>query len=149
MYLIRKFVAMTEHIAIMSHRTVLDKILSGQKTIESRFSRVKTVPFGQLNAGDVIYFKVSGGPILGKARVKAVEEYDNLTPQVIEQLADKYQKQLALSEDYLARKLESKFASLIFLEDIETCEPWNYKQGGRSGWIISAPGESLYKNGSE
>jgi hypothetical protein len=132
---------MTNHIAILSHKSVLDKILSGEKTIESRFSRVKSVPFGQISAGDVVYFKLSGGPVLGRARIARVEEYDNLTPRLIEELANRYQQELALSVDFLARKMESKFASLLFLEGVEHCEPWNYKQEGRSGWIVLSHSE--------
>ncbi len=127
---------MTNHIAIMSHKSLLDKILAGEKTIESRFSRVKSAPFGQIAAGDQVYFKLSGGPVLGHARVARVEEYDNLTPPRIVDLAKKYRQELALSEDFLARKMESKFASLLFLEEAATSEPWTYKQGGRSGWIV-------------
>jgi ASC-1-like (ASCH) protein len=129
---------MTSHIAIMSHRSLLDKIFAGEKTIESRFSRVKSPPFGQITAGDKVYFKLSGGPVVGYARVAQVEEFENLTPQQIENLTTKYRGELALSEDFLARKMESKFASLLFLEDVAACEPWNYKQEGRSGWIILA-----------
>lgn len=133
---------MTSHIAIMSHRSLLDKIVAGEKTIESRFSRVKSPPFGQIKAGDKVYFKLSGGPVLGYARVAQVEEFENLTPQQIEDLAAKYRDGLALSEDFLARKMESKYASLLFLEDVSACEPWTFKQDGRSGWII------LDQNGS-
>ncbi|MBN9389776.1 MAG: ASCH domain-containing protein [Chloroflexi bacterium] len=127
---------MTSHIAIMSHRSLLDKIFAGEKTIESRFSRVKSPPFGQITAGDKVYFKLSGGPVLGYARVAQVEEFENLTPQQIEDLTTKYRAELALSEDFLARKMESKFASLLFLEDVTTSEPWTFKQEGRSGWIV-------------
>lgn len=129
-----------EHIAILSHKTVLEKILAGQKTIETRFSRLKSLPFGQVQAGDVIYFKLSGGLVLARAVVARVEEFDDLTPSRIQELARRYEKELAISEDFLARKLESKYASLIFLEKVEACEPWQYKQGGRAGWIILPPG---------
>jgi hypothetical protein len=127
---------MREHIAILSHKSVLDKILSGEKTVESRFSRVKGLPFGSISAGDIVYFKLSGGQVLGKAKVAAIEEHENLNPRRIEELAQRYSHELAISEDFLARKLESKFATLIFLAEVETCDPWNYKQDGRSGWII-------------
>lgn len=133
---------MTSHIAILSHKSVLDKILSGEKTIESRFSRVKSVPFGQIAAGDLVYFKLSGGPVLGRATIGRVEEFDNLTPRQIDELAKHYRTELALSEDFLARKMESKYASLLFLEGVEATTPWNYKQDGRSGWIVLSPAEA-------
>ncbi len=132
---------MAEHIAILSHKSVLDKILGGEKTVESRFSRVKSLPYGQVIAGDTIYFKLSGGPVLGRARVAAIQEYENLNPRRIEELARQYERELAISVDFLARKLESKFASLIFLEQIEPCEPFSFKQEGRSGWIVLPPGD--------
>src|SRR5437764_10549230 len=103
---------MTSHMAILTHKSVVDKILSGEKTIESRFSRVKSVPFGQIIAGDLVYFKLSGGPVMGYARISRVEEFDNLTPRLIDDLAKRYREELALSEDFLARKMETKFASL-------------------------------------
>lgn len=133
---------MTEHIAILSHKSVLDKILSGEKTVESRFSRVKGVPFGQISAGDTVYFKLSGGPVLGKAKVAAVEEHENLNPRRIEELARQYVRELAISVDFLARKLESRFATLIFLDEVGACDPWTYKQEGRSGWIILPDNEA-------
>ncbi|MEI6044449.1 MAG: ASCH domain-containing protein [Chloroflexota bacterium] len=132
-----------EHIAILSHRSVLEKILSGKKTIESRFSRLKSLPFGQVGECDVIYFKLSGGPIMGKAQVAKVEEYENLTPGLVSGLAKRYQSELAISEDFLVRKLESRFATLIFLKQVEQCEPWGYKQEGRAGWIVLPPGTEL------
>src|SRR4051812_44681106 len=133
---------MTSHIAILSHKSVLDKILSGEKTIESRFSRVKSVPFGQIAAGDFVYFKLSGGPVMGYATIARVGEDDNLTPRQIDDLARRYHQELALSEDFLVRKMESKFASLLFLQGVEASEPWNYKQEGRSGWIVLSHDEA-------
>ncbi len=138
-----------EHIAILSHKSVLDKILAGQKTVESRFSRLKSLPFGQVKAGDVVYFKLSGGPVLGKACIAKVEEYENLTPILVSELARRYATELAISEDFLARKLESKYASLIFLEQVEQCEPWNYKQEGRAGWIVLPAGTILAISNSD
>ncbi|HEX2915890.1 MAG TPA: ASCH domain-containing protein [Chloroflexia bacterium] len=132
---------MAEHIAILSHKSVLEKILSGEKTIESRFSRVKSLPYGQVSPGDIVYFKLSGGPVLGFARVANVEEYEDLTPARVEALGKRYGHELALSQDFLTRKLESKYVSFIFLEDVQPCSPWNYKQEGRSGWIILPPEE--------
>jgi hypothetical protein len=132
---------MIEHIAILSHKSVLEKILRGEKTVESRFSRVKSLPYGLVSKGDIIYFKLSGGQVLGRARVAAVQEYDSLNPQRIQELAQQYRRELAISVDFLARKLESKFATLIFLEQVEPCKPWTYKQEGRSGWIVLTSGE--------
>ncbi|KKQ35404.1 MAG: hypothetical protein US51_C0006G0001, partial [Microgenomates group bacterium GW2011_GWA2_37_6] len=42
-----------------------EKILTGKKTIESRFSKNKIAPYGVVSAGDLVYMKLSGGAIIG------------------------------------------------------------------------------------
>lgn len=52
------------HIAIMNGPwNLIPKILSGEKTIESRWYRTRRAPWGGIRAGDTVYFKDSGpGP---------------------------------------------------------------------------------------
>ena len=54
-----------------------EKILTGKKTIESRFSKNKIAPYGVVSAGDLVYMKLSGGAIIGQFRVKKVIYYDD------------------------------------------------------------------------
>lgn len=41
-----------------------ESILSGKKTIESRFSHRRDPPFGQISVGDLVYIKPSGKDII-------------------------------------------------------------------------------------
>ena len=60
-----------EHLAIMRKSWGLtQKILTGQKKIESRWYKNKYRPWNQIQKGDVIYFKDSGEPVTIKATVK-------------------------------------------------------------------------------
>jgi ASC-1-like (ASCH) protein len=54
--------------------SLLPKILSGEKTIESRWYKTKRAPWGRIFPEDTIYFKNSGEPIMVKAAVEKVEE---------------------------------------------------------------------------
>ena len=64
-----------KHLAIFKEQGA-EKILSGQKTIESRFARRRIAPFGLVSSGDLVYIKPSGKDIIGQFRVKKVIFFD-------------------------------------------------------------------------
>jgi len=51
---------------------LLPKILTGEKTIESRWYKNKCSPWGKIKRGDVVYFKNSGEPVTIKAEVSKI-----------------------------------------------------------------------------
>ena len=69
-------------------------ILTGKKTIESRFSRRKDPPFGQISTGDLVYIKQSGKDIIGQFRVKKVIFYDGLTPDDVSEIEERFGKKI-------------------------------------------------------
>ena len=70
------------------------KILSGEKTIESRWYKNKSTPWDRINVGDTIYFKDSGEPVKLKAKVWKVLQYNNLNTAKIYKLSKKYRKEI-------------------------------------------------------
>lgn len=65
-----------EHLAIMKKSWKLtEKILSGEKKIESRWYKSKRVPFGRISAGETVYFKDGGEPVTIKAEVEKVLQF--------------------------------------------------------------------------
>lgn len=71
-----------EHLAIMRKSWELtDKILNGQKKIESRWYSVRYKPWGAIKKGETVYFKDSGGPVKIKAEVSRVIQFNSLTPK--------------------------------------------------------------------
>ena len=65
-----------EHLAIMRKSWGLtDKILTGQKKIESRWYSVKYKPWDSIKEGETVYFKDSGGPVRIKAEVARVMQF--------------------------------------------------------------------------
>ena len=66
-----------DHVAIMNKKMgLIDKVLDGRKTIESRWYKNRTAPWGKIKKGDTIYFKDSGGPIRARAEVKKVKFFE-------------------------------------------------------------------------
>lgn len=127
---------MKKHIAIFVGGAI-GKIFSGEKTMESRFSLHKVLPYGEVSKDDIIFLKKSAGDIVGQVFVDNVLYYDNLKPQTIEILKKEYQKELATDEDYWQKKSKSRFATLIFLKKPEKfLSPMKYKKRDRRGWVV-------------
>ncbi|TSC94694.1 MAG: hypothetical protein Athens101428_209 [Candidatus Berkelbacteria bacterium Athens1014_28] len=127
---------MRRHIAIFVGNAT-QKILAGEKTMESRFSLHKVLPYSEVAKDDIIFLKKSGGDIVGQAVVDNVLYYDNLKPQTVEILKKEYDKELATSEEYWQKKAKSRFATLIFLKKPEKfLSPMKYKKKDRRPWVV-------------
>lgn len=81
----------------------LTAMINGQKTIESRFSKNKIIPYQQINKNDIILIKKSGGPIIGYFTILKVLFF-NLKETSIEELKEKYQKELCVQENFWQEK---------------------------------------------
>src|SRR5579864_5963670 len=105
---------MGKHLAIFQ-QPYIDWILAGQKTIESRFSLNRVLPYGVVKAGDIVVMKESGGKVLGEFCVAHVNFYSNLTTQTALELMQKFKTQLCLDDGFIQRKKESRFATLMYV----------------------------------
>ncbi len=133
---------MRKHLAIM-HRPVIEAILSGRKTIESRFSKHRIPPFGQVSVGDLIYMKQPGEEIVGQFRVKKVYSYEGLTKGDIKQIQEQFGQNIDSgieSDDhkYWYSKQDSNFCTLIFISNAERfiTSPIRVKKSDQRGWMI-------------
>ena len=71
-----------DHIAILKKSWgLLEKVLSGEKTIESRWYKTKHIPWNRIRAGDTLYFQNAGEPVYVKSKVKKVIQIAHLTPE--------------------------------------------------------------------
>lgn len=62
-----------DHVAIMKKSWgLIPKILSGEKTIESRWYQTKRAPWDRVRVGEKIFFKNAGEPVTAQARVSEV-----------------------------------------------------------------------------
>lgn len=101
----------------------IDDILSGKKTIESRWSKNKSAPWGKVHPNDVIYFKQSGGMVLAKTEVEKVIGIENLDQKAVRWIARKY----GLKEEWGKDK---KYCTLIFLKNPKKFSPFRINKSG-------------------
>ena len=70
------------HLAILDKkRKLMDKIISGEKSIESRWYKLKKTQWGMIQIGDTIYFKDSGDPVTVQATVEKALFFSDLTKE--------------------------------------------------------------------
>ncbi len=132
-----------QHIAILSKkRKLLDKIISGEKTIESRWYKSKTAPWNRIKSGEVVYFKDSGDPVKVKAEVDKVLFFEDLDLEKVKEIVNDYGDKIALSknkDDQFWKYLNNrKYCILIFLKNVHEIEPFNINKKGfglMSAWI--------------
>lgn len=132
-----------QHVAIMRQEWhFVDKILSGKKTIESRWYMYRVMPWGKITVGDTIYFKETGKPVTAKARVQKVLSYENLTPNKVSEILTRYGAQIGIEKnvqkDFLKHFRTKKYCLLVFLADPKGVKPFDIDKkgfGAMSAWI--------------
>lgn len=132
-----------EHLAIMKKSWGLTrKILTGEKTIESRWYKVRYPPWDRINPGEVVYFKDTGEPVRIRAEVERVMKFSGLTPRAVRDILDKYGREDGLGTDDIPGYLEifkgKRYCMLIFLKNPREVEPFDIDKtgyGAMSAWI--------------
>lgn len=85
------------HVAIMNKSwRLIPKILSGEKTIESRWYQTKRSPWDRIQQGDTVFFKNSGELIIAQAEVSQVMQFELEDVEDAEQIIKKYGKEICL-----------------------------------------------------
>jgi len=138
----RDYLMAQYHLAILK-KPYLNAIVSGQKRIESRFTKTKCPPFGRVWPGDKIFLKESSGSVSAIATVTAVKSFKDLTPDRIIQLKAQYNHDINGTDDIWRTKMDCRFGVLIWLKDVEPIEPvWINKKDWRA-WVVLTEKENF------
>jgi len=106
------------HVAILK-REYLRMLLAGQKTVESRLSKVRCPPFGLVKTGERLFFKASGGPFMATAVADKVHDYADQSPEDIDRLYQQWNPAVCGPEDYWRDRRDRPFATMIRLRSVE------------------------------
>lgn len=119
-----------------------EKILNGQKKIESRWYVAKYAPRDRIKKGEVVYFKDSGDPVSVKAEVKKVIQFLDLTPNKVKEILAKYGDNDGIEKDkipeFFTRFKNKKYCLLIFLKNSRKIKPFDINKKGfgvMAAWI--------------
>lgn len=121
------------HLAIFTEPW-LTYLLNGKKTIESRISKHKIAPYNKIEKDDIVFVKKSGGDILAYFTIKEILFID-LKDVNISEIKHKYNDRLCVDEKFWISKKDSKYATLIFINDLVKLQPFHINKKGMQTWI--------------
>lgn len=121
------------HLAIFAE-PFLTLVLNGVKTTESRFSRNRCAPFGEVFDGDIILLKEVGGPICGLALAKRTEYFD-LYVEPLDRIRDRYGEAICADAEFWEGRRDAAFATLIELGEPTSIGPLSCDKRDRRGWV--------------
>lgn len=117
---------------------VLDKILTGRKTMVVRGAAGRKIPHSRVAEGETLYFMEKGTPaIRACATVKSVQNYVKLTEDEIGETLARNQDKLCLTEKQTER-WHKKCLCLVEFSDVKELEPplaFDH-QGNMDDWLI-------------
>lgn len=121
------------HLAIFAE-PFLSKVLSGEKTMESRFSRNRCAPYGEIGDGDILLLKEVAGPICGLALARRTWCYD-LAIEPIDRIRFRFGAEIGADDKFWASRAEAAYATLIELHASATISPVSCDKRDRRGWV--------------
>lgn len=121
------------HLAIFTE-PYLTFVLKGLKTIESRFSRIRCAPYRQVETGDIILIKQSGGPV--RAITQAAETtYFDFGNDCLETVKKTYGEGICADEEFWEMQKSALFATIIELTHTISINPLDIPKRDRRGWV--------------
>jgi hypothetical protein len=126
---------MPQHLIVLKPK-YLDAILAGDKTMECRLTRRAGVPYGAVEVGDILWLKVSLGPVLARAVAREIFYYDHLTPMKISELRQRFDSEICGTEDYWKDRADCRYATLVRLGAIHAIEPFRPDFAIAGPWLI-------------
>lgn len=140
------------HIAILKKGKVktgdnlLQSILEGTKTIESRWYVNKIAPWNKIEKNDIVYFKETGKLITAKAEVEKVLQFEKLNKEMIESIVQQYGKRIAPNtskeewKEWAKNLSRKRYCILVFLKKVEKVAPFRFDKtgfGNSCAWICT------------
>lgn len=129
-----------DHVAIMNPRwRLIEKILSGEKTIESRWYATRRAPWDRVASGDTVYFKDAGTGVTARAAVSRVIQLELPDLAAAQAAVRRYGDRICLvSRDPASWERVPRYAILMFLEHAEAVRPFAIDKAGfgsASAWL--------------
>ena len=124
------------HLAILLE-PYLQYILDGTKTVESRFSRKRIVPYNMVEPGDVVLLKkVASQSISGVCVVREVWFYQ-LNPDSWSEIRDGFSKALRAEDPaFWNLRKAAQFATLMRIAEVQPLPSIEVSKRDRRGWVI-------------
>jgi adenylate kinase family enzyme/ASC-1-like (ASCH) protein len=126
------------HLAVMVE-PYLSRILSGEKTIESRYSINSIAPYNKIKPGDIVLLKKSGGGVVAIFEAGKVHYFLLSGQSDLETIRNEYNDRLKINENFWEEKRRCKYATLIDINRILQIPQFNVNKQSRTAWVTIGP----------
>ena len=135
------------HVAIMTPSwKLIPKILSGEKSIESRWYQTQRAPWNTIAIGDRIFFKDSGKPITATAIVSRVWQFEIGSVKDAEQIVAEFGDRICIiNADAKSWGKIPKYCILIELSDPKAITPFAINKKGFGAGVAWITVDSIEK----
>lgn len=135
------------HLAIMVE-PYLSLILRGEKTIESRFSTKKGLPYNRISKGDIVVLKKSGGDIVALFETESVQ-FMQIENGDFGAIRKEYEEALCLEDEFWQKKKDAKYVTLIKIGHLQVISPIAVDKKNRQSWLSYESGykKTIINNG--
>ncbi len=126
---------------------LIPKILSGEKSIESRWYQTRRAPWNTISIGDRVFFKDSGKSITAKAVVSRVWQFEIKSMKDAEKIVTEFGQRICLVNPNVATWGKvPKYCILIELNHPESIPPFTINKrgfGAGAAWISTDSLENI------
>lgn len=123
------------HLAIFTE-PYLGFLLSGKKTVESRFSITRRAPYGRVEPQDIVILKKASGPIYGACEVATVWSY-KVDVASLREIRETFAEGLcAIESDFWTARRSCRFATLMLIANVVLLKPFTISKQDRRGWVV-------------
>jgi len=131
----------TETHLMIVHPRYAAMILSGQKMVEARLGSDRRAPFDRVEPGDIVYIKPTSQPVVAKATVYRVDQYEGLEHSDIDRLKELYNNRVLGDEGFWDAKADASVATFITFEKVtrlndEQFVPAELLKPSRNAWRV-------------
>ena len=118
----------------------LEYVLTGRKTIESRFAAVRCAPYGRVSKGDVLILKESGGPVRGICEIGDTWYY-RLDPGSWKDIRREFAEALCAQDPgFWETRKHATYATLMQVRRPRSIAATRWSKSDRRGWVVVAQG---------
>ena len=121
------------HLAIMQG-DFLAEIIAGTKVIESRLTKVRIAPVGQIKRGDLILFKQVGKKLMAVGTVSRAQsgKLDAAAWDFIRAHAE----EIGVDDEYLSFKSDALYYALVWMTNVHQIPYQDINKKDRRSWVI-------------
>ncbi|HMK46112.1 MAG TPA: hypothetical protein VK436_05755 [Methanocella sp.] len=131
-----------DHIVFITKSSLeLKELLAGERSMIVRGSLGKRVPYGRVNAGDMLFFAIGNGRniVRATAMVSDIIDTPKLTPEENTSIIASHRKKLKLSDEERKKLFGKKYLSLIEISGINPVVPFTvvaHGSGENDDWTV-------------